>query len=84
MARGEPAGLHLAQRRYDEAEPLATECYERSRTRYGIDHSKTRDAIELLVELYTAWDQAEPGEGYDAKAAQWEAKLPPATEDEEP
>jgi len=34
------------------------------------------------VAFYTAWDKAEPGKGYDAKAAQWTKKLevipPPA------
>jgi hypothetical protein len=27
------------------------------------------------VDLYTAWDKAEPGKGYAAKAANWKAKL---------
>lgn len=27
---------------------------------------------------YTAWDAAEPGKGYDAKAAEWGARLDPA------
>jgi len=26
--------------------------------------------------LYTAWHEVEPDQGYDAKAAQWRAKLP--------
>jgi hypothetical protein len=30
----------------------------------------------LLVEFYSLWDKAEPGKGYDAKAAEWNAKLP--------
>lgn len=33
------------------------------------------------MRLYEAWDKADPGKGYDAKAAQWQAKLdalPPA------
>jgi tetratricopeptide (TPR) repeat protein len=29
-----------------------------------------------LADLYFAWDKAEPGKGYDAKAAVWKAKLP--------
>jgi len=28
-----------------------------------------------LAALYTTWDQAEPGKGYDAKAQQWFRKL---------
>ena len=27
------------------------------------------------MDLYTAWDKAEPGKGYAAKAANWKAKL---------
>ncbi len=32
---------------------------------------------EYLADLYTAWDKAEPGKGYDTKAAQWRAKVHP-------
>ena len=28
-----------------------------------------------MVELYTAWEIAEPGKGHDAKAAAWTKKL---------
>jgi hypothetical protein len=28
-----------------------------------------------LPDLYAAWDKAEPGKGYDAKAGEWKAKL---------
>ena len=31
--------------------------------------------VQGLVGLYTAWDLAEPGKGYDAKAAEWKARL---------
>ncbi len=27
------------------------------------------------MRLYEAWDKADPGKGYDAKAAQWKARL---------
>jgi tetratricopeptide (TPR) repeat protein len=33
-----------------------------------------------LVDLYTAWDRAEPGKGYDAKAAEWRQRAGPAEE----
>ena len=29
-----------------------------------------------MVDLYAAWNAAEPGQGYDAKAEQWRARLP--------
>lgn len=34
-----------------------------------------RECTRSLVALYAAWDKAEPGKGYGAKAAQWQAKL---------
>jgi len=36
--------------------------------------------VHGLVDLYTAWDAAEPGKGYDAKAAEWRGKLPAPAE----
>ncbi len=35
-------------------------------------------ALERVVRLYEVWEKAEPGKGYDAKAAEWKAKLPSA------
>jgi serine/threonine protein kinase len=32
---------------------------------------RRREALERIVHLYDVWDKAEPGKGYDAKAAQW-------------
>ena len=34
------------------------------------------EAIQRVVDLYEAWHAAEPGQGYDAKANEWRAKLP--------
>jgi tetratricopeptide (TPR) repeat protein len=31
--------------------------------------------IQALVDLYVAWNTAEPGKGYDAKAVEWKQKL---------
>ncbi len=36
----------------------------------------TRKLAEAFVDLYEAWHAAEPDAGYDAKAAEWRAKLP--------
>jgi tetratricopeptide (TPR) repeat protein len=33
-------------------------------------------SIDALSKLYAAWDKAEAGKGYDAKAHQWQARLP--------
>ncbi len=46
--------------------------------------SKIQGSIERLVSLYESWDAAEPGQGYNAKAAEWRAKLPPDDEATEP
>ncbi len=42
------------------------------------DHPRQKqDTIRGLVELYGAWDAAEPGTGRAEQAAEWRAKLPP-------
>ncbi len=43
---------------------------------FGSKHKDTLECVRGLVDLYTAWDAAVPGKGYDAKAAEWKAKLP--------
>jgi non-specific serine/threonine protein kinase/serine/threonine-protein kinase len=40
----------------------------------GPTHKDTLECVQALVDLYTAWDKAEPGKGFDAKAAEWKAK----------
>ncbi len=37
--------------------------------------------LECIFKLLDAWDAAAPNEGYDAKAAEWDAKLPQADPD---
>jgi eukaryotic-like serine/threonine-protein kinase len=39
----------------------------------GQTHKSTRDCAQALIDLYTTWNETEPGHGYDAKAAQWTA-----------
>ena len=41
----------------------------------GQNDIETREWTKALVDLYTNWNKAEPGKGYDAKAATWQAKL---------
>jgi non-specific serine/threonine protein kinase/serine/threonine-protein kinase len=43
----------------------------------GPTHNDTLECVQGLIDLYTAWHAAEPGKGYDAKAAEWKAKLTP-------
>ncbi|MBL1217652.1 MAG: serine/threonine protein kinase [Planctomycetes bacterium] len=61
--------------RFTDAEPLALECEQGCREHDGETASKARDAVELLVKLYDAWHEAEPGAGYDAQAVTWRARL---------
>ena len=42
----------------------------------GSDDERTISAIKSLSDLYDAWHEAEPDQGYDTKAAEWRAKLP--------
>jgi eukaryotic-like serine/threonine-protein kinase len=42
---------------------------------YGPTDHRLRPLIQALIDLYTAWNSAEPGKGYDAKAAEWKKRL---------
>ena len=63
----------LAEANLLEAHPIYVAAKDR-----GPTHKDTLACVQALVDLYTAWDAAEPGKGYDAKAAAWKAKLPAA------
>ena len=65
-----------AVQRFGEAETELLEAYEGYVETRGRDHRYTKGAVEALVDLYDAWHAAEPDQGYDAKAAEWRAKLP--------
>ncbi len=65
------------QGKLDQAETYFREALEKSRRVLGEEHPDTLACVQGLVDVYTAWDKAEPGKGYDAKAAEWKAKLPP-------
>jgi len=76
-ARAALGELPAAEASLLEAHPLYV-------TTRGATHKDTRDCTRAIVELYNAWSAREPGEGYDAKAAGWKAKLdaiqPPGAE----
>jgi serine/threonine protein kinase/tetratricopeptide (TPR) repeat protein len=69
----------LGQTRFAEAEPLLVQGYQGMKDRESTIPPKGRvrivEAIQRVVHLYEAWDKAEPGKGYDAKAAEWKSKL---------
>jgi serine/threonine protein kinase/tetratricopeptide (TPR) repeat protein len=62
--------------RFEEAEKALAEAQGILEAALGEDHVRTTDVIKVLVDLYEAWNEVEPGQGYDAKAAEWRAKLP--------
>ncbi len=66
----------LRQGKLVEAETLALEVYEGSKDFYGPQHARTVKAVELLIDLYEAWDK--PGE-----AAYWRERASPAQPDRE-
>jgi tetratricopeptide (TPR) repeat protein len=41
----------------------------------GEKQDETRSCKQAIVDLYTEWNAAQPGKGYDTKAAEWKAKL---------
>ena len=41
----------------------------------GESHRDTRHCNQALIDLYAAWDAAQPGKGYDARAAEWRTTL---------
>ncbi len=45
----------------------------------GPTHKDTLACGQGLIDLYTAWDTAEPNKGYDAKAAEWRKTLDAAS-----
>ena len=73
----------VKQARLTEAEPLlidsANSLMENDKARYD----RTNEAIQRVVDLYEAWHAAAPDQGYDAKADEWRAKLPPRASDSE-
>jgi tetratricopeptide (TPR) repeat protein len=61
--------------RFTEAENLLLRGDEQIQQSQPAEPKYKRDSAERLVRLYLAWDQAEPGKGYGAKAESWKAKL---------
>ena len=73
-----------ALERYDEAQAALVEGHGILVARHGDKDYYTTEVVGYLADLYAAWHTAEPGKGYDAKAAEWRAKLPPNDEAKEP
>jgi len=69
--------------RYAEAEPNAIEAYEIIVKQMKPEMNIPRQIALDVVNLYTAWEKAEPGNGYAAKADEWRSKAPPPKETEQ-
>jgi hypothetical protein len=66
-------GCSLAQQqRWFEAE---TELIAAEKSVANASLSWRRQSVQALVDLYSAWDDSEPGMGFDQKASEWEAAL---------
>ena len=61
--------------RFAEAEPLAVEAWSILEGKGDATHPLTVDVIDNLVDLYSAWHEADPGAGHDKSAAKWQGKL---------
>ncbi len=62
---------------FAKAETLLLAMHEQIVASSGESPSKIQASIEHLAKFYESWHAAEPGKGYDAKAAEWRAKFPP-------
>jgi hypothetical protein len=60
--------MYIKQRRFEDAEPVASAAYQGYATRLGTDHADTRRAVERFAAQYAT-------AGQPAKADLWRAKL---------
>jgi serine/threonine protein kinase len=78
QARTGTGDFAAAERDLIEAQPILVKTT-------GPAHHSSSECTQSLVDLYTAWSRAQPGKGYEVKAAEWKRKLdeladsPPAT-----
>jgi len=69
-------GICLARmKRFQDSEDLLVPGLEAIEGRSEIHQNWTISSIKTLVEMYDAWDVAEPGTGKIEKAAEWRRKL---------
>jgi len=70
----------LGAQQFAEAEPLLLAVHHQASDDGATSPSKKRASTEPLITLYDSWHAAEPGKGYDTKAAEYRAllaKVPP-------
>ena len=69
------AGTLVTLGRYAEAEPLLRDAADQCDRSEPSRRKHWKTLVEESVRLYDAWSAAEPDKGYDAKVAEWRAKL---------
>jgi tetratricopeptide (TPR) repeat protein/tRNA A-37 threonylcarbamoyl transferase component Bud32 len=62
-------------KRFDDAEAALLDANAILQVAPGVPPDRLRGNIIHLIDLYDAWDAAEPGRGHDQQAAEWRAKL---------
>jgi len=70
------AGLAKTDADFASAEANLLEAHANFAKAPGPFPKDTRDSLHALVDLYIVWNKAQADQGYDAKAAEWRAKLP--------
>ncbi|MCP3915671.1 MAG: serine/threonine protein kinase [bacterium] len=84
-ALGSLGRLLVARGQLEQAEAVLLEAHEVYAAALGREHERVQRTAGDLAGLYDAWELAEPGAGYGAKAAAWHAELPASEEaNEEP
>ncbi|UCE58267.1 MAG: serine/threonine protein kinase [Phycisphaerales bacterium] len=71
-------------KRYAEAEGALMEGQTILASQLGLAHRRTIKNMQALVDLYTAWHEAEPGKGYDEKAQDWRVELRAVNDEPKP
>jgi len=66
---------HAATGAFDAGQTNLNEADAILREAPGVETDHRKETLTNLVELYEGWHVAEPGAGYDRKAAEWRSKL---------
>jgi len=67
--------LLRTQAKYADAEAILIPAFATVETKFPLRHPLRASVVGSIATLYDSWHTAEPGQGYDAKAAEWRSKL---------
>ena len=71
---GQHASTLLEMDRFADAASRAKEGHGIMNAAFGTSHPRTTGAAKLVMQVYSAWHTAQPGEAHDERAAQWAAR----------